>query len=149
MIISLDIQSNWALRHQLTMTGGPIASREAFTRNDEGGGVGSEVEEEIGQAVASNESTGADDVVSEADDAEEDREQDEPDKLNRLAANGIDGCHSEPVTWDSTSQHQNDVADSDTSVVFIDSIAFCVTDRCENSSVVETYTVESLPSASG
>ena len=53
-----------------TVAGGPVASWETFARHDEGGRVRSEVEEEVAQDVASEETACANLVVAEAHDAE-------------------------------------------------------------------------------
>lgn len=80
-----------------TVRAGPVACREAFTRDDEGRGVGAEVEEELSDHVESEQATGADLVVCEADDAEKNREDREAGNLNGLAADCVDGGDSDPV----------------------------------------------------
>ena len=54
------------------MRGGAVAGWEAFAGHDEGGGVGAEVEEELGEDVDCEEAMSAEFGVGEAEDAEED-----------------------------------------------------------------------------
>ena len=42
-----------------TVRGRAVASRESFSRNDEGGCIGAEVLEEVGEAVKDNEALGS------------------------------------------------------------------------------------------
>lgn len=71
------------------MRGRSVSGWEAFTGYDEGGGVGSEVEEELAQHIKREKCVGPELVVSESDDDEQNREQDEAHELNWLSANGV------------------------------------------------------------
>lgn len=93
------------------MRGGTVAGGEAFTGGDESGGVGAEVEEELGENVESEETLAADVVVREADYNEEDGENDEAHKLDGPAADSIDGGNGDPVAGDCASADQDDVPD--------------------------------------
>lgn len=82
-------------------------------------------------------------MVSETHDAEEDGQEDETHKLNWLAADSIAQRNGDPVTWNSTSADENDVADSDVVVVVIDIGGVrAETNGGENGRIVETNTVE-------
>lgn len=97
-----------------TVGRGPVARREHLARHDEGGGVGAEVEEELGQDIDDQEAVlvvCGDPVVGEAHDHEEDGEDDEAHHLDRLAAKGIDGGDSNPVARHGAGQDNNEVAD--------------------------------------
>lgn len=50
-----DDSTNFAGSSRETMRGGTVTSREALARHDEGGGIGTEVEEELSQDVESKE----------------------------------------------------------------------------------------------
>ena len=80
------------------MAGRTVPCREAFTRDDEGGGVGAEVEEELGEDVKSEEGTAGEKVVGEADGDKDAGEEDEAHELDGFAAQGVDGCDGNPVT---------------------------------------------------
>jgi hypothetical protein len=68
---------------------GTIACREALAGDDEGGGIGAEVEEELGEDETGQETGGSDLVVAEAHDTEEDGEDDEAHELNRFPPDGV------------------------------------------------------------
>ena len=78
-----------------TVGGGTVAGGETFTRHNESGGVGAEVEEELGQDVEGQESMAGvsqEVLVGESDDDEEDGEDGETHELDGLTAEGIDCC---------------------------------------------------------
>ena len=132
-----------------------------FTRDDEGGGVGAEVEEELSDNVASEETLFSDLVVScemvrsllfdigrieqltETHDTEHDGQNDETTELNRLAADSINGCNGDPVTGDSASADQDQVTDRDVIEDLVNGVTLGVADLLQNGGVVETDTVES------
>ena len=91
--------------------GGTVAGGEAFTGDDEGGRVGTEVEEELGQDVECEEGVAREVVVGEADDYEEDGEHAETEELNGLATYGIDERDRDPVSRDGTGADEDKVAD--------------------------------------
>lgn len=125
------------------MAGGSVAGWEALSWNDEGCAVGSEVEEELSQDVAGEETARADLVVGETHDAEEDGQDDEAHELDWLAANSVNESDGHPVTWDGTSADQDDVTNGNVveELVGVDTLA--VTDSLKDGRVVETDTVES------
>lgn len=81
------------------MGGGSISSREAFSGNNERGGVWSEVEEELSQDVEGKETVFAEVRVGEPDDNKEDGKHDEAHKLDWLATNGVNRSDCNPITW--------------------------------------------------
>lgn len=126
-----------------TVRGGAVAGREALSGNDEGGGVGAEVEEELAENVESKLASRANGVVTETEDAEEDGKEGEAHKLNRLAANGVNESNSDPVTRNGTSTDDDQVTDSVVVVSLVHVLATRVTDSTENDTVVERDTIES------
>lgn len=60
-----------------TVSCGSVSRREDFTRYNKGGGVGSEVLEEVAETVKSEKSASGNDVVSETDDTKQDGENNE------------------------------------------------------------------------
>lgn len=127
-----------------TMTSGPVSCGEALAGNDESGGVGAEVEEELGEHEAGEEAGGADRVVAEAHDAEEDGQKGEAHQLDWLAADGVAEGDCDPVTGNGTGADKDDVADGDVVVIVIDVDGIRTeANRSQDSRVVETNTVES------
>jgi len=101
-----------------TVSGGTVTSGEHLSRNDESGGVGAKVLEEVGQAVEEDESLGSTSggdklVVCEAHDDESASEHAETEKLNRLASPRVDEEEGDPVSGDETSDRKDQVADGD------------------------------------
>lgn len=86
-----DDGADFPARGREAVRGGAVARREALAGHDEGGGVGAEVEEELGEDVERQEGGVRDLVVGEADYDEEDREHGEAHELDGLAAEGVDG----------------------------------------------------------
>lgn len=89
-----------------TVARAPVAGREDLSGDDESGGVGAEVLEEVGEAVEEDEGAlGAaeDGVVSEAHDDEDDGQHDEAHDLDGLAAPRVDEDERGPVAGDETS----------------------------------------------
>jgi hypothetical protein len=83
-----------------TVRGRTVAGREDLTRNDEGCGVGTKVEEELGQDVDGEQTVlgvNRDIVVSETHDTEQNGKDDETHELDSLATKGIDGSDGNPV----------------------------------------------------
>ena len=112
--------------------------------HDERGGVGAKVEEEVGQTEAGGQTGSADNVEAEADDAEEHCQEDESDQLDWLTADSVNKSDCDPISRDSTSEHQDDVADSHVLVVQVQIVATSVADLGQNGSGVETNAVEGL-----
>lgn len=93
------------------MRGGSVPRRETFSRDDEGGRVGTEVEKKLRQDVDGQQAVLAKLVVGETHDNEENSENAEAHELDGLAANGVHSGHSHPVAWNSTSKDDDQVAD--------------------------------------
>ena len=81
--------------------------------------------------------------LTEAHDAEHDCQNDKSTELNWFAANSIDSCDRDPVTRDSTSANEDQVTDGDVVEDLVDAVALGVTNRLQDSCVIETDTVES------
>jgi hypothetical protein len=126
-----------------TVGGGAVAGGEALAGDDEGGGVGAEVEEELGQHVDGEKAVGGDVVISETHDDEEDGEDGEAHELDGLAADDIDSGHGEPVTGHGTSEHDDQVTDGSIVEVLVGggSTGGRVTDDGQDGGVVERQTV--------
>ena len=104
-------RTNFPRRGTETVRGGAVSRRETFTRYNKSGGVGAEVEEELAEDIQRKEGVLGEFVVSEADDAEEDGEDDETHQLDGFAADGVDGCDSDPVARDGAGADDDQVAD--------------------------------------
>ena len=136
-----------------TMGSGTVASGEDLSRDDEGGRVGAEVLEEVGQAVEEDESLGSTTggnelVVGETHDNEGASKNDETHQLDRLAPPGVDEKEGDPVSGDETSDGENQVTDRDVVQVVEDLLGSSGVWRSEadggqNDGRVETETVES------
>lgn len=124
------------------MRGRTVSGREAFSWYDEGGCVRAEVKEELCKNVEGKETLFAEGMIREADDDENDCQKDEAHELDRLAADGVNSRHSHPVTGDSTSTDDDQIADSSVAEDFIHVAASSVADLLENDGVVETKTVK-------
>ncbi|RUP51643.1 hypothetical protein BC936DRAFT_146793 [Jimgerdemannia flammicorona] len=84
-----------------TVAGGAVTSGKDFTGDNEGGRVGAEVEEQLGQSEEHKEEgagVAQDCVVAEAKDQEEDCQHNKATKLDRLATDLINSEHGNPVT---------------------------------------------------
>lgn len=106
-----DNRANFARGSGDTVRGRSVPRREALAGNNEGGRVGTKVEEELRQDVHSQQAVLAQLVVGEAHDDEEDGEDGETHQLDRLAADGVDRGHGHPVARDRTGQDNDEVAD--------------------------------------
>lgn len=94
-----------------TVGGGTVTGREALSRDNESGSVGSEVEEELGNDVESEKTVvGLEKrVVGKADHDEDNGQDGEAHQLDGLTSNGINGGHGHPVTRNGTSTDQNQI----------------------------------------
>nr|POE48707.1 hypothetical protein CFP56_38803 [Quercus suber] len=137
-----DDGADLARRGRKTVRGGAVAGGEALAGHDEGGGVGAEVEEELGQDVAGQESLLADGVVGETHDAEQDGEDGETHQLNRLATDGVDERDGNPVARDGTGTDEDEVTDGNIVVDLVHVVAARIADGREDGGVVETDAVE-------
>lgn len=126
------------------MRSGPISGWEDLTRDNEGCGIGSKVLEEVAEDVDGELALGADLVVTESKDTEEDGQHGETHKLNWLSADRIDGGNREPVTRNETSARKDNITDT----LVVDGIVHIfvgwssVTDSRKDDGSVETETVE-------
>lgn len=91
--------------------GRPVTGGENLARDDERGGVGAKVEEELGEDEDGKQSVGREVLVGEAHDHEEDGEDAEAHELDRLAADDVDGKDGDPVTRDGAGKDDDHVAD--------------------------------------
>jgi len=108
-----------------TVCGGTVTSGECLSRNDESGGVGAKVLEEVGQAVEEDESPGSTRggdklVVSETHGDESASEHAEAEKLDRLASPRVDEKEGDPVSGDETGDSKDQVTDGDVVQVVVD-----------------------------
>lgn len=93
------------------VAGGPVARGEALAGDDEGGGVGAPVEEELGDNVERQEGRGGEAGAGEAEDEEEEGEDGEADDLDGLAAEGVDCQNGGPVAGETAGAGEDDHAD--------------------------------------
>lgn len=126
-----------------TVRGGSVASWEAFSWNNEGGGVGAKVEKELTKNVKREKATLGDGVESGTDDEEENGENDESHELDGLTTNGIDSSDGDPVSGDGTSTDEDDVSDSVVAEGLVDVWMLRVTDLFEDDGVVQTQSIKS------
>jgi len=126
-----------------TVGGRSVAGWEALSRNNESGGVWTEVEEELGKDVAGKETVSSNDVVTETHDTEDDGEDGETHQLNWLTTDSVDKSDGDPVTWNGTSADNDNVTDSGVVEDLVDVSSTRVADSLKNDSVVEGDTVES------
>jgi len=118
-------RSELTRRGRDTVCGRTVTSGEDLTRNDEGGGVGAKVLEEVGQAVEEDESlsatiAGDELVVCETHDDKSASEDDETHELDRLASPRVDEKEADPVSGDETCDGEDQVADGDVVQVPVD-----------------------------
>lgn len=79
------------------MARGSVTGGETFARDKERGGIGTGVEEVLGDHVQGQERLGGEVVVGEANDGEDDGEEDKTDDLEGPSAKGIDDEDGGPV----------------------------------------------------
>jgi len=119
-----------------------VACREALAWNDESRRVRSEIEEEFGKDIASEQTACADCVVSETYYAEEDGEDDKATKLDWLAAESVNSSHGHPVAGDGAGTDKDDVANTDVEESLINILSLAITNSLQNRGVVQTDAVE-------
>ena len=95
-----------------TVRGRSISGWEDLTRDNERGGIGTKVLEEIAKTIKSEESASGNDVVSETDNTEKDGENNEAHELNGFAADGVNSCNGDPVPGDQAGARQNDITNT-------------------------------------
>jgi len=126
-----------------TVGAGTVTSWEAFTRNDEGGSVGSKVEEELDDNVKTELTVGRDLVEGETPDDEKNGQDDESYELNWFASDGVNSGDGEPVTRNGTSTDDNAVTGSDLEELVVDVSGAGKSDSLKDSRLVKTETIES------
>ena len=137
-----------------TMCGRTVTSGEDLTRDDEGGGVGAKVLEEVGQAIEEDKglfaTISSDElVVSETHDDESGSEHDETHKLDRLASPRVDEKEGDPVSGNETCDSEDQIADGDVVQIPVDlegpgDVCWSSeTDGSQDDGGVESETVES------
>jgi len=137
-----------------TVGGGTVTSGEDLTGDDEGGGVGAEVLEKVGEAIEEDESFGSTSggdklVVAETHGDEGASEDDKAHQLDRLASPKVDEKEGNPVSGDETSDRKNQVADGDVPQVEVDLFGCSAfggrakTDGGQDDGRVKTETIES------
>jgi len=137
-----DDGTNLAGGGRNTVRGRSVAGGETLARNDEGGRVGSEVEEKLAKDIESEEATFTEMVIVETNDDEENGKDTETHELDRLAADRVHGGDGHPVTRNGTSADDDQVSDSGVSEDFVHIVALSISDSAENDGVVETETIE-------
>jgi hypothetical protein len=125
-----------------TVGGRPVASREALSGHDEGGGVGAPVEEKLNEDVDAQHAVGAEVLEGESPDDEQDGQEDEANELQGLAADSVKGSDREPVTRDGTSADENAVTGSKVKELMVDGKTVSVTDGLEDSGGIQAKTVK-------
>jgi hypothetical protein len=85
-----------------TVGGGADTGGERFSGDDESGGIGTKVEEELQESEARQEGTLSDVVDFTGQDSKEERGHEEATELEPLAANDIDGEEGNVVPWQET-----------------------------------------------
>lgn len=126
-----------------TVSRRPVSGREDFTGDNESGGVGAEVLEELGDNVQPKLTTFGQAVVTETDTTEKRSQNDETTDLNRLSADGVNGGGRHPVTRKRTSTHKNQVTGGGVVQPLVDVLLRRVTDGQQNNGSVQTNTVVS------
>ena len=108
-----------------SVCGRTVTSGEGLTRNNEGGGVGAEVLEEVCEAIEEDESLGSTGaggklIVGETHDDEGASENDETHHLDRFSSPRVDENEGNPVSGNEASNGKNQVSDGDVHQVVID-----------------------------
>jgi hypothetical protein len=125
------------------MGGRTITCGEAFSRDNKGGCVWSEVEEELDENVEGKHSMARQVFVGESPNDEENSEDDESHQLDRLATNGIHGSDTHPVTRNGAGADENAVTGSQVVKDLVNSGPSTVANCSKYSGGVKTETVES------
>lgn len=101
-----------------------------------------EVEEELRNNIAGKDTIRTNLVVAKANDAEHDGKHGESQNLDRLAADGIDESNRDPVTRNSASAYDDEVANRSLVEDLVDVGAARVANGGENDRVVERETIK-------
>ena len=100
-----------------------------------------EIEEELGKDVESEQSVAGELVEGKSNSDEEDGEHGEAHELNRLAANEIDSGNGDPVSWNGTSADKNQITDGAVVECLVDGGSVGIANGSQNDTVVETESV--------
>lgn len=120
-----DDGTNLSGRSGNTVGGRPIPRGEALARDDEGGRVRTEVEEELSQDVHSQQAVLTKLVIGETHDDEQDSEDREAHELDGLAADGVNGSNGHPVARDGTRQDDDKIANRSIVQIFVCGLRAC------------------------
>ena len=124
-----------------TVGGWAVSCREAFAGNDESGGVGAEVEEELCEHVKCEQGVAGKVVECKTNDDEEDSEHGESHELDGFSAQGVDGCDRYPVTGNGSGADQNKISNGVVIEYFIHVLLTTwIADCGQDDGVVETQT---------
>lgn len=124
-----------------TVAGTTVAGGKALARYDEGRGVGSKVKEDLGEDVEGEEGALGEGVVGEADDREDDGQDEEAANLDGATPDGVDESHREPVSRDTASADEDEVANGIVAEDSIDVLAAREADGAEDRDVVQAEAV--------
>lgn len=119
-----------------------VPGGETLSRNNEGGSVRSEVEEELAENVKSEKTIRGELVEGEANSEEESSQNCETHQLDWLSADGIDSEDGDPITRNSTGTNQDQVTDSIIAELLVDLGTLGVSDSLQNNGVVEAQTIK-------
>jgi hypothetical protein len=123
------------------VTSTAIAGGKALSRDEEGRGVGSKIEEELRKNIESEEGALGQGVVGEANDAEDDGQDEEAPYLDRPTADGIDERDGHPVTWDGSRADKDEIADGIVAQDGVDVGATGEADGGEDRNVIEAQAI--------
>lgn len=137
-----DNRTDFTGRCRDTVGSRSIASREYLAGDNEGGGVGSRIEEELGQRVQCHQSSAGQIPKVKTNNTEQQCQHEEPKPLDGLAADSINQAGGDPVSGNSTGKDEDEVAHSS---VVVDQVHVATTtpaDGIENNRVVQTQTIK-------
>ncbi|KAH3664884.1 hypothetical protein OGATHE_003699 [Ogataea polymorpha] len=126
-----------------TMRGRSVSGWEALTRNNEGGGIWTEVLEELGKNIERKKSLVSKFVVGESDNTEDAGQKEERNKLQAFSSNGVDGGNREPVAWNGTGTNKDQVTGSLVVKRVVDVFGGRVANGLQNGSGIQTQAVVS------
>jgi len=120
------------------VSGSTNTGRERFSGNDEGGRVGTEVEEELHESEACNEWALSDMVDFSRENGKEERGHEEATELEPFTTNDIDGEEGEVVAWEETKGSDDDVTGGESEELTPDILSLSrVTDLSEHDRLVQ------------
>ena len=80
-------------------------------------------------------------IVGKSNDDEDDGQQSKAHILDWFAANGVDSSYRDPVPWNGSSAHKDEIADSGIAKDMVDIGPLCVTNGAQDGRVVQSKTV--------